>query len=417
MDDDVLVHVEKVSKKYCRNLKKSLWYGLKDVWKDVTGGASGSPNLRPYEFWALKDVSLSMRKGESIGLIGRNGAGKTTLLKLMNGLIKPTAGKITIRGTIGALIALGMGFNPILTGRENVRIAGAVLGFTQREMDEKLEDILEFSEIGEFIDAPVRSYSSGMLVRLGFSVAIQVKPDILLVDEVLAVGDLAFAVKCHKRITEYRNGGGSMVLVSHYLHNIRIHCDRAIWIEDATVRLDGPSGTVCNEYEKFIGRTGAQQGSEVYSDKTIKISGVKYPKTVTSDHGFEFEFTVDSTRKVDKPIIVFAIFDIKGQHLISNYSHLEGFFPRFTIGRTTIQLRFDYLPLSSGVYSMSLILHENELGNAMVYFHNRFVFEVENEGTDFGALHFKPQWAVESEDCAVGSERPLTPCVEKKTVC
>jgi lipopolysaccharide transport system ATP-binding protein len=220
MGDEVLVRVDGVSKKYCRNLKKSLWYGVRDIFSDVTGIAGDHSILRPHEFWALKDISFSLKKGESIGLIGRNGAGKTTLLKLINGLIKPTAGKITINGSIGALIALGTGFNPILTGRENVKIAGAVLGFTEREMAEKLDDVLEFSEIGDFIDAPVKSYSSGMLVRLGFSVAIQLNPDILLVDEVLAVGDLAFAVKCHKRITEYRNNDGSMILVSHSMHNV-----------------------------------------------------------------------------------------------------------------------------------------------------------------------------------------------------
>ena len=298
---------------------------------------------------------------------------------------------------MGALIALGTGFNPILTGRENVKIAGAVLGFTEQQMNEKLEEILEFSEIGDFIDAPVRSYSSGMLVRLGFSVAIQMKPDVLLVDEVLAVGDLGFAVKCHKKITEYRNNEGSMILVSHYMHNIRIHCDRAIWLDDASVRIKDSSAKVCNEYERFIGRTGAQQGTEVYSDTSIKMVHFKYPKAVTSEQGFEFEFTIDSKRDIKKPIIVFAIFDIKGQHLISNYSHHDGFFPSFRKGATTIKASFDYMPLSSGVYSISVILHENEIGNHLAYFQNRFIFEIENEGTDFGLLHFKPKWSFKKQ--------------------
>lgn len=393
MIDTLLVRVEGVSKKYCRDLKKSLWYGVKDLWSDITTLSGDRNSLRPYEFWGLKDISFSLKKGESIGLIGRNGAGKTTLLKLINGLLKPTTGRITVKGTIGALIALGTGFNPILTGRENVKIAGVVLGFSEKEIAERMDEILEFSEIGDFIDAPVRSYSSGMLVRLGFSVAIQLNPDILIVDEVLAVGDLGFAVKCHKKITEYRNSGGSMILVSHYMHNVRIHCDKVVWLDNARVMAKGPSVDVCKDFEMFIGRTGVQQGNEVYLDKSIRLVHVNHPKIVSTDDGFEFKFTVESTRHVKHPIIVFAIFDIKGQHLISNYSHLEGFFQSFTKGDTTIKVRFDHLPLSSGIYSISVVLHENEVGNHLAFFQNCFIFEVQNEGTDFGMLHIKPTWS------------------------
>jgi lipopolysaccharide transport system ATP-binding protein len=394
MSDTVLVRVEGVSKKYCRDLKKSLWYGVKDLCRDVTGVAGDQNILRPHEFWALEDISFTLKKGESIGLIGRNGAGKTTLLKLINGLIKSTKGKIAINGTIGALIALGTGFNPILTGRENIKIAGAVLGFSEREINERMDEILDFSEIGDFIDSPVRSYSSGMLVRLGFSVAIQLNPDILLVDEVLAVGDLSFSVKCHKKITEYRNSGGSMILVSHYMHNVRIHCDRGIWLDSGRMMTEGTSAEACNKFEMFIGRTGIQRGSEVYSDKSIRMVRVNYPETVTSSEGFELEFTVESKRYIKKPIIVFAIFDVRGQHLISNYSHFEGFFPSFIKGYTTIKVSFGYLPLSSGIYSITIVLHENEVGNHIAFFQNRFIFEVQNEGSDFGLLRFKPTWSV-----------------------
>jgi lipopolysaccharide transport system ATP-binding protein len=392
MDDKVLIHVERVSKKYCRDLKKSLWYGIKDVWRDVTGRTEEDNVLRPYEFWALKDISFSIRKGESIGLIGRNGAGKTTLLKLINGLIKPTTGKITINGTLGALIALGTGFNPILTGRENVKIAGAILGLSEEKLNESLDEILEFSEIGDFIDAPVRSYSSGMLVRLGFSVAIQLNPDILLVDEVLAVGDLSFAVKCQKKITEYRNNGGSMILVSHGMHNVRFHCDKAVWLDKGKVKEIGKSSDVCDEYELFIGKTSLTQGSEIYFDHDIKIEDVRHSQKVDSAREFVFEFNVTSRRFVEKPIIVFAIFDVKGQHIISNYSYLDGFLPHFRKGTTHIRLRFDSLPLSSGVYTISLVLHENGVGNHLAFLQNRFVFEVQNEESNFGLLRLRPEW-------------------------
>lgn len=396
MRDEVLVQVEGVSKKYCHNLRKSLWYGIHDIFNNVIGRSDEGKDLRPHEFWALKDISFSLHKGESMGLIGRNGSGKTTLLKLINGLIKPTKGKITINGTIGALIALGTGFNPILTGRENAKIAGAVLGLSEKKINERLDEILEFSEIGDFIDAPVKSYSSGMLVRLGFSVAIQLNPDVLLVDEVLAVGDLKFAVKCQKKITEYRNNGGSMILVSHGMHNVRFHCDRAIWLDSARIQKIGISNDVCEAYEMFIGRTGLGQGSEIYFDDDIRIKDVRYPQKTDGTKQFVFEFSVTSKRLVENPIIVFAIFDVKGQHIISNYSYIDGFWPSFRKGTTCIRLTFDQLPLSSGVYSISLVIHENGVGNHLAFLQNRFVFEIQNRESNFGLLRLRPQWDYEA---------------------
>jgi len=198
---DIIVRVEGVSKKFCRDLKRSLWYGLKDTAADLLGGHS-SNGLRPDEFWALDGVSLELARGECLGLIGRNGAGKTTLLKMLNGLIKPDKGRIELAGRVGALISLGAGFNPILTGRENIYVNGSVLGLTTKEIDSKLAEIIAFSEIDDFIDTPVQSYSTGMQVRLGFAVATAMQPDVLLLDEVLAVGDAAFRNKCYERLAE-----------------------------------------------------------------------------------------------------------------------------------------------------------------------------------------------------------------------
>jgi lipopolysaccharide transport system ATP-binding protein len=197
VESEILVDVQHVSKKFCRDLKKSLWYGLKDVftemnpWQPRSAALPAAPSgndLRPAEFWAVNDVSFQLRRGECLGLIGHNGAGKTTLLKMLNGLIKPDSGSITMRGRVGALIALGAGFNPILTGRENVYINGAILGLSKKEIDDQIDSIIDFAEIREFIDSPVQSYSSGMQVRLGFAVATAMKPDVLILDEVLAVG-------------------------------------------------------------------------------------------------------------------------------------------------------------------------------------------------------------------------------------
>jgi lipopolysaccharide transport system ATP-binding protein len=218
--NDVLIRAEGVSKKFCRSLKKSLWYGVKDICADFNpfGGGKVGPlpgangQLRPAEFWAVKDISFEVRRGECLGLIGKNGAGKTTLLKMLNGLIKPDHGRITMHGRVGALIALGAGFNPILTGRENIYVNGSVLGLKKKEID--VDEIIEFAGIREFIDSPVQSYSSGMQVRLGFAIATALNPDVLILDEVLAVGDAAFRHKCYNRINKLLTNA-AVIFVSH----------------------------------------------------------------------------------------------------------------------------------------------------------------------------------------------------------
>jgi len=391
-----VVKVEGVWKKYCKNLKRSLFYGLGDIAKELTGRSLETETLRRDEFWALKDVSFELKQGESLGVIGRNGAGKTTLLKMLNGLIKPTRGRITIRGRVGALIALGTGFNPVLTGRENIKIAGAVLGFSSREMDERMEEIIAFSDIGDFIDAPVRSYSSGMLVRLGFAVAIQLQPDLLLVDEVLAVGDLRFAVKCHRKITEYQNNGGSLILVSHGLHNIRFHCDRAIWLHEGQIREIGPSHEVCNRYERFISRENIQTGEIIYFDSALELKDVAYSEKVNSGGHFFFEFGLSSKREIKNLIIVFAISDIKGELLIRDYSHFRGFSCKVVPGYSRIRIEIPQLPLAEGAYTLTLNLFENKVNNHLVVCNNSFKLEVLDSGGAFGIFRIGMSWKLVS---------------------
>jgi len=243
-----LVKVENLSKKFCRGLKRSLWYGILDIASELTGRRKSRPKLRKDEFWALKDIDFEIHKGELVGLIGANGAGKTTLLKLLSGLVKPDEGKITIRGKIQALIALGAGFNPVLTGRENIYINGAVLGFSKKEMDELLEEIMDFAEMKEFIDMPVRSYSSGMHVRLGFAVAVNLKPDILIVDEVLAVGDASFRRKARNKMMELLHSGISVLFVSHNMALISSLTSRCIYLDKGRVVSSGPSDKVTSLY-------------------------------------------------------------------------------------------------------------------------------------------------------------------------
>jgi lipopolysaccharide transport system ATP-binding protein len=244
VNDDVLIRAEHVSKKFCRSLKRSLWYGAKDVARSLvpwstpyepdhneTSGEFHLPPLREDEFWAVRDVSFEVRRGECLGLIGHNGAGKSTLLKMLNSLNRPDAGRITMRGRVGALIELSAGFNPILTGRENIYNQASLLGFSRQETDAKFDAIVDFSELEDFLDMPIQNYSSGMRVKLGFAVASQLEPDILLVDEVLAVGDAGFRFKCLNRMADLMKNC-AVIFVSHSMPQIFRVCNCILLLED-----------------------------------------------------------------------------------------------------------------------------------------------------------------------------------------
>jgi lipopolysaccharide transport system ATP-binding protein len=314
-DAEVLVRVENVSKIFCRDFKKSLLYGLQDSTKDLlswgkqsTGHGrqesgiskrrkhpvdtsfsspdsssptsdvrpltSGHRALRQSEFYAVNNVSFELRRGECLGLIGRNGAGKTTLLKMLNGLIKPDAGRIEMRGRVGALIALGAGFNPILSGRENIYVNGSILGLSKAEIDAKIDDIIDFAEIGDFIDAPVQTYSSGMQVRLGFAVATAMEPDVLILDEVLAVGDTAFKVKCFKRISDLKRQCAT-IFVSHEALQVAKICSKATWLEHGMqLQTSYDVQGLLSEYEQKISAAEIErpQGSSLQAKETSKIT-------------------------------------------------------------------------------------------------------------------------------------------------
>lgn len=200
------------------------------------------------EFWALKDVSLTIEKGESVALIGKNGSGKSTLLKLIAGVLAPTKGEIITRGEIAPLIELGAGFDYDLTGRENVFLNGAVMGFDRAFMEKHFDEILDFSELGRFIDVPVKNYSSGMTARLGFSIATITNPDILIVDEVLAVGDERFQKKCEERIRRLLDNNTTLLFVSHNAEKVKDICKRAIWLDEGNLMVDTDSKTACDAY-------------------------------------------------------------------------------------------------------------------------------------------------------------------------
>jgi len=210
------------------------------------------PTDKPDEFWALRDVSLTVPPGETVGIIGANGSGKSTILKLISAIMLPTRGRVRVRGSVSALIELGAGFHPEFSGRENVYIYGALLGLSRAQVRQKFDAIVDFAELPQFVDTPVKHYSSGMYMRLAFAVAAHVEPDILLVDEVLAVGDESFQRKCFARVNELRRAGVTVVFVSHALDTVSALCDRVAWLEHGRLRLVGPPRLVAETYLRSV---------------------------------------------------------------------------------------------------------------------------------------------------------------------
>jgi len=260
MTGELLVEVENVSKKFSRDLKQSLLYGVRDLGNEVLGRAV-RPTLRPSEFWALQDISFKLHRKDALGIIGPNGAGKSTLLKILSGLIKPTTGYVRMRGRVQALIELNAGFNPVLTGRENIYIRAAVLGMTRRAVDTLLDEIIGFSEVGDFIDSPVQNYSSGMKVRLGFAIAINIRPDVLIIDEVLSVGDASFRRKARQAMAELLDRDIALIFISHNIHEVLGITERTLWIEKGQPVMFDESAVVCAEY-LYRSFTGGQQVSD-----------------------------------------------------------------------------------------------------------------------------------------------------------
>lgn len=236
MSDDVLICCENVSKKFCRDLKRSMFYGAKDAVRRVFGMGIKTNKLRKSEFWALDNVSFELKRGDCLGVIGSNGAGKSTLLKLLNGIILPDKGRITTRGRTGALIQVGAGFHPNLTGRENIYVNGQILGMDKGYIDKKFDEIVAFADIGDFLDTPVKFYSSGMFVRLGFAVAAHMEPDILLIDEILAVGDMGFRAKCYNAVYDLQKNA-AIIIVSHNMYQISRTSSKAMLLKKGKVCL------------------------------------------------------------------------------------------------------------------------------------------------------------------------------------
>src|SRR6202166_3103736 len=251
---DIVIRAEGLGKRYRRGLA-----GTPETLRDALTRIVGSPLAamrRPNQehFWALRDVGLEVRHGEVLGLIGRNGAGKTTLLKILSRITRPTTGWAEIHGRVRSLLEVGTGFHGELSGRENTYLSGSILGMGKREIDRKFDEIVAFAEIDKFIDTPVKHYSSGMYVRLAFAVAAHLEPEILLVDEVLAVGDVQFQKKCLGKMGDVAKGGRTVVLVSHQLNQIRRLCQQVVWVDDGQIRQSGDTHEVVSAYESAMAR-------------------------------------------------------------------------------------------------------------------------------------------------------------------
>lgn len=239
--ENVMVEVNNVTMRFHMNNDKIM--SLKEfITRKIRGKISYN------DFTALENISFTLNKGDTLGLIGRNGAGKSTLLKVISGILKPTEGSVRCAGNVVPMLELGSGFDYDLTGRENIFLNGAILGYTEEFLNEKFEEIVEFSELGQFIDSPIRNYSSGMLARLAFSIASEVKPDILIVDEILSVGDAAFQEKSRAKMLELMGGGATVLFVSHSIEQIKELCSKVIWLEHGHIKMAGETNDVCEAY-------------------------------------------------------------------------------------------------------------------------------------------------------------------------
>jgi lipopolysaccharide transport system ATP-binding protein len=393
---DVVLSVNQVSKRFCRSLKRSLFYGIQDIATEVLGLSRDVEQLRPQEFWALKDVSLELRRGEAVGLVGANGAGKTTLLRIISGLIKPDRGSVEIRGRVAPLIALGAGFNPILTGRENIYVNMSILGLSKQEIEDRFEQVIEFAEIGEAIDSPVQSYSSGMAARLGFASAIFTEPDILLVDEVLAVGDAQFQAKCTRKLAELRTKSVSFIMVSHSASTLLSCCQQAVYLKSGFVKQIGAARVVIPAYELelFSKKLGTSYGKKSITPKKRELSsGLDIIYVLFRDNtgnpiespttGEELSLCIGcmAHSEFEKLIPFISFYDLERRsNLVDNTvlqigSNFDNHFLKGENDLFELRLSFNPLLLAPGKYVANIGIHEGLLPNGLDVCPD-FLFEV-----------------------------------------
>jgi lipopolysaccharide transport system ATP-binding protein len=364
---ETVIHVEGLGKRY-RVGERERYLALRDVLtRALTAPLRRGPRRIPDYLWALRDVSFDISRGEVVGLIGRNGAGKTTLLKVLSRITRPTEGFAEIHGRVGSLLEVGTGFHPELTGRENVYLSGAVLGMKKAEIVRKFDEIVAFAEVERFIDTPLKHFSTGMQMRLAFSVAAHLEPEILLVDEVLAVGDTEFQKRCLGRMQEVSRSGRTIIFVSHQMNQIRRLCERVVWIDFGQLRLDGPAESIIGGYEQsaLLASQGSQ--TEASSQKPVWFSGweVVEPRgsesNIVSDGSVPVSIRIHlhSREAVGHGKVAVVLYDSRG-FLISGWS-FDGL--QFTPGEHDMHLSFPGLPLRPGAYSVYISIHDDHEQN------------------------------------------------------
>jgi len=373
------LRIEGLSKLYRRTLPGDRLRTL----KSALVGRSLASGLTPEEsIAALEEVNFSVHQGEAFGVIGGNGSGKSTLLKLVAGMLKPTTGRITVAGRVAALIELGAGFHPEISGRENVFINGAVLGLTRKQIERRYEEIVEFSGLGDFMEEPVKNYSSGMYVRLGFAVAVNTDPDVLLVDEVLAVGDEAFAHRCLRRIEEFLASGKTLLLVSHSLDLVEGVCDRVLWLANGKQRLVGEPRRVIDAYRQEVAEregeehredkrrreaTGEAVADELrWGSREAEIVGVRLLAAgeeryhVATGEDLTFEIRARAARPLDDFVFGVAIKTPRDIEVWGTNTDLAGYAPGHFEGEATVRLTCPACRLAPGEYLVDVAIHAKD---------------------------------------------------------
>ena len=341
------------------------------------------------DFWALKDASFTVESGESLGIIGANGCGKSTLLKCMTGIYQPTKGKVAIDGRVSALIELGAGFHPELTGRENIFLNSSILGLNQKEIRNRLDDIVEFAGLEDFIDSPVKVYSSGMTVRLGFAVAANADPDILLVDEVLAVGDEAFQQKCFEHLARFKRNGGTIVLVSHALDQIRQVCDRAIWINKGEVQVDAPSATSIDAYLADVHSAEVdEEGRARWGSGEAWVEAVEVLDTaghatgsVRNGEPFAIRVHIKSQQQVEGVVVGLRIDAADGTRVWSTNTAMHEMETLTVANSLVVTFSSEAMPLLAGKFDLTVALADASLANRFDHWERCRTIDVQPSGS------------------------------------
>lgn len=364
-------------------------------------------------FEALKGISFKVKDGETLSIIGENGSGKSTLLKILAGISQPSSGNILTNGRISALIELGAGFHPEISGRENIFINGIILGLTKKKIQEKYNDIVNFAELEEFINNPVKTYSSGMYMRLGFSIATNVNPDILLIDEVLSVGDASFVPKCIDKINEFKRKGKTIIFVSHDLATVERISDRVIWLKNGKIEMQGYPKRVTDTYLEYIGKKDEKKATKQHEaekmeaeknmekrwgTKEIEISKVKMiDKNGNEKYIFEqnehftVEFNVNSKSEEKDFVFGIGIFNTEGIQCYGSNTFIENFKPQSIKGAGKIRINISNINLVNGTYFLDLAVHKRD-GYPFDYHHFQYTFKITSIYRDVGIARISHEW-------------------------